>query len=128
MEICYLLAFPDSKPETLEPAEPIKGLKDAPYFQPKHVDLTIPGKENVECARIIFGHMSYVAVAVGNSVTPTNFLGDSGTAGTGPHLHLEVRVPDNTTSSGCRVVDPRIFFGTGAVHLLQMGNAEAKRQ
>jgi hypothetical protein len=39
MEICYLLAFPDPVEKSLEPTEPIRGLKDAPYFQPVDVHL-----------------------------------------------------------------------------------------
>jgi hypothetical protein len=47
MEICYLLAFPDSAPITPQPAEQIKGLKDAPYFQPIDIDLVPLGDETV---------------------------------------------------------------------------------
>lgn len=46
MEICYLLAFPDSE-TTLQPAEQIKGLKDAPYFQPIDIDLVTLGDETL---------------------------------------------------------------------------------
>ncbi|MGH2533446.1 MAG: SpaA isopeptide-forming pilin-related protein [Thermomicrobiales bacterium] len=81
------------------------------YFAPNHVDLNIPGMGG--CAEVIFGHMSEMRVSAGQAVEPGTFLGYSGTAGTGPHLHLEVRVPDASTSSGCRAVDPRIFFGMG---------------
>ncbi len=38
-EICYLLAFPDAGAKTQEPPERIRGLKDAPYFQP--VDIAV---------------------------------------------------------------------------------------
>jgi hypothetical protein len=47
MEICYLLAFPDSKEHTPQPAEQIKGLKDAPYFQPVDIDLVSLGEETL---------------------------------------------------------------------------------
>lgn len=45
-EICYLIAFPDPADESSEPKEQIKGLKDAPYFQPVDVDVRTLG--NVE--------------------------------------------------------------------------------
>lgn len=38
-EICYLLAFPDHAEMSNEPPEQIRGLKDAPYFQP--VDISV---------------------------------------------------------------------------------------
>jgi len=47
MEICYLLAFPDSNEITRQPAEKIKGLKDAPYFQPIDIDLVKLGDETI---------------------------------------------------------------------------------
>jgi hypothetical protein len=47
MEICYLLAFPDNEKSTRQPAEQIKGLKDAPYFQPIDIDLVTIGDETI---------------------------------------------------------------------------------
>ena len=47
MEICYLLAFPDPVETPQQPAEQIKGLKDAPYFQPIDIDLVTLGDETV---------------------------------------------------------------------------------
>lgn len=47
MEICYLLAFPDSDMSTHQPAERIQGLKDAPYFQPIDLDLVTLGEETL---------------------------------------------------------------------------------
>lgn len=47
MEICYLLAFPDSEETTLQPVEQFKGLKDAPYFQPIDIDLVTVGIETI---------------------------------------------------------------------------------
>lgn len=47
MEICYLLAFPDSGGETRQPVEQFKGLKDAPYFQPIDIELTSLGEETL---------------------------------------------------------------------------------
>lgn len=47
MEICYLIAFPDSNEgETVTP-EQFKGLKDAPYFQPVDIELVNLGEETV---------------------------------------------------------------------------------
>ena len=47
MEICYLLAFPDSDEKTHQSTEQFKGLKDAPYFQPIDIDLVTLGEETV---------------------------------------------------------------------------------
>lgn len=48
MEICYLLAFPDSDDGKALPAEQFKGLiKDAPYFQPVDIDLVTLGDETI---------------------------------------------------------------------------------
>ena len=47
MEICYLLAFPDSAETTRQPVEQFKGLKDAPYFQPIDIDLVTVGIETI---------------------------------------------------------------------------------
>ena len=48
MEICYLIAFPDSDDGKAPPAEQFKGLiKDAPYFQPVDIDLVTLGEETL---------------------------------------------------------------------------------
>jgi len=47
MEICYLLAFPDSNEPVPQPAEQIRGLKDAPYFQPVDIDLVTLGEDTL---------------------------------------------------------------------------------
>jgi len=47
MEICYLIAFPDSGESTRQPVEQFKGLKDAPYFQPTDIDLVTVGLETL---------------------------------------------------------------------------------
>lgn len=41
MQICYLLAFPDTESEPGHPGEIIKGLKDAPYFQPVDINVSV---------------------------------------------------------------------------------------
>jgi len=47
MEICYLLAFPDSEDTSSQPIEQFKGLKDAPYFQQIDIDLVTVGIETI---------------------------------------------------------------------------------
>jgi len=48
MEICYLLAFPDSDDGKSPPSEQFKGLiKDAPYFQPVDINLVTLGEETI---------------------------------------------------------------------------------
>ncbi len=47
MEICYLIAFPDSNDNPARVKESIKGLKDAPYFQPVDIDLVSLGEETI---------------------------------------------------------------------------------
>ena len=47
MEICYLLAFPDSDEGKTRSPEQFKGLKDAPYFQPIDIDLVTLGEETI---------------------------------------------------------------------------------
>ncbi len=64
MEICYLLAFPDSAENMRQPAEQIKGLKDAPYFQPIDIDLVTLGAETtvIEGFAIAITRQRYDAV------------------------------------------------------------------
>ncbi|MGE5375780.1 MAG: hypothetical protein ACM3XO_12050 [Bacteroidota bacterium] len=52
MQICYLLAFPDSEVSSQQNREQIKGLKDAPYFQPVDIDLVSLGEETL----LVEGH------------------------------------------------------------------------
>ncbi|MCE7858784.1 MAG: hypothetical protein DYG86_03230 [Chloroflexi bacterium CFX2] len=47
MEICYLIAFPDTETKVAPVKESIKGLKDAPYFQPVDIDVVSLGDETV---------------------------------------------------------------------------------
>ena len=46
-EICYILAFPDPANSTTESKEQIRGLKDAPYFEPIDIDLASLGEETI---------------------------------------------------------------------------------
>lgn len=55
---------------------------------------------------IIMGHMASITVSVGQRVSAGTYVGTSGYAA-GPHLHLEYRIPDSSTSAGQRIVDPR---------------------
>jgi hypothetical protein len=45
MQICYLLAFPDSANAEAPSAEKIKGFKDAPYFQPVDISVETLGQQ-----------------------------------------------------------------------------------
>lgn len=47
MEICYLIAFPDTETKSASVKESIKGLKDAPYFQPVDIDVASLGEETM---------------------------------------------------------------------------------
>lgn len=60
---------------------------------------------------LIIGHMSNITVRVGDRVNPGMFVGASGSAGTGAHIHVEYRTRDSSTASGWRVVDPRQALG-----------------
>jgi hypothetical protein len=51
-EICYIIAFPDSANETSTPAEQIRGLKDAPYFQPVDIDVRTLGQVEVQAGGV----------------------------------------------------------------------------
>ncbi|GAB1469774.1 hypothetical protein MASR2M66_06510 [Chloroflexota bacterium] len=47
MEVCYLIAFPDAASKAAPIKESIRGLKDAPYFQPVDIDLVSLGDETL---------------------------------------------------------------------------------
>ena len=67
----------------------------------------------------ILGHMQEIDVHVGDMVKPGDFVGYSGSAGTGPHVHIEYRQLDpygagtgpGQTDSGYIAIDPSIAFG-----------------
>jgi hypothetical protein len=46
-QICYLLCFPDPVERSAEPPEQIRGLKDAPYFQPVDISVRTLGQAQV---------------------------------------------------------------------------------
>jgi hypothetical protein len=47
-EICYLLCFPDPVEKSPGPPEQIRGLKDAPYFQPVDISVKTLGQAEVQ--------------------------------------------------------------------------------
>jgi hypothetical protein len=51
-EICYLLAFPDPGEERAASLELIKGLKDAPYFQPVDIHVESLGTDRFEIEQV----------------------------------------------------------------------------
>lgn len=51
-EICYLLAFPDPVEAAAAPKEQIRGLKDAPYFQPVDIDVRTLGQIEVQAGGV----------------------------------------------------------------------------
>jgi hypothetical protein len=51
-EICYILAFPDPAEESIEPKEQIRGLKDAPYFQPVDIDVRTLGQVEAQAGGV----------------------------------------------------------------------------
>jgi murein DD-endopeptidase MepM/ murein hydrolase activator NlpD len=59
---------------------------------------------------LILGHMSNIALKVGDRVSPGMFAGLSGYPD-GPHVHVEYRTPSKTTSSGWQALDPRTALG-----------------
>ncbi len=61
-------------------------------------------------AHVILGHMTKIDLWVGQSVSKGQAAGLSGTMN-GPHVHIEVRVPDGNFASGFRTVDPMKYFG-----------------
>jgi hypothetical protein len=46
-QVCYLLCFPDPVEKSSEPMEQIRGLKDAPYFQPVDISVRTLGQAQV---------------------------------------------------------------------------------
>lgn len=61
--------------------------------------------------QLIIGHMSNISLQVGQRVNPGMFVGRSGSAGSGAHVHIEYRTRDSSTASGWRVLDPRQALG-----------------
>lgn len=47
-QICYILCFPDPVEKASEPPEQIRGLKDAPYFQPVDISVRTLGQARVQ--------------------------------------------------------------------------------
>lgn len=59
---------------------------------------------------LIFGHMKYISFRPNQTVYGGNYLGLSGIAGSGAHVHMEYRIRDSSTTSGWRSVDPRQYL------------------
>ena len=47
-QICYVLCFPDAVEKSTEPPEQIRGLKDAPYFQPVDISVRTLGQAQIQ--------------------------------------------------------------------------------
>jgi murein DD-endopeptidase MepM/ murein hydrolase activator NlpD len=62
---------------------------------------------------VILGHSASANVQPGQRVNAGQMVATSGGM-FGAHTHLEVRVPDSSTASGYRIVDPRTVLGGGA--------------
>jgi len=58
---------------------------------------------------LLLGHMQRIYFSPGQPVTGGMPLGLSGTAGSGPHVHFEYRIP-GPTSTGWQAVDPRQYL------------------
>jgi murein DD-endopeptidase MepM/ murein hydrolase activator NlpD len=58
---------------------------------------------------LVLGHMHKIEVKVGDHVTAGQYVGLSGEEN-GPHVHVEYRIPDSSTVSGERLVDPRDYL------------------
>jgi hypothetical protein len=86
----------------------------SPYFD----DWNRPNAENAgelrletpDGTHIILGHMSRIDLWEGQWVETSDWSGLSGYAN-GDHVHIEVRVRDNSFASGYRTVDPAEYFG-----------------
>ena len=86
----------------------------SPYFE----DENNPWAENTgelrletpDGTHIILGHMSRIDLWEGQSVDMSDWSGLSGYAN-GAHVHIEVRVRDDSFASGYRTVDPAEYFG-----------------
>ncbi len=52
-EICYLLAFPDRVESSSQPMDHIRGLKDAPYFQPVDISVRTLGQATTQIGDIL---------------------------------------------------------------------------
>lgn len=72
----------------------------------------------------IYGHLWQNFVRPGQRVTAGQELGLSGEQtikgtmtpdGSGPHLHFEMRIPDSSTSSGYRAIDPTNYLAKQGV-------------
>lgn len=84
------------------------------YFQNDGGDYQGAGELRIQLTNgdiIIFGHMSNIAVRPGQQINLIGtYLGETGTAGSGAHLHLEYRKVGNCPDGYC-AIDPRNVIG-----------------
>lgn len=64
--------------------------------------------------RLVLGHTHRSYVTAGKDYAAGAHVADSGTAGTGGHVHVELRFPADNTGSGSIMGDPSLYFGLGA--------------
>ena len=57
--------------------------------------------------RLWLGHMAAIHVSVGDRINAGQYVGLSGYAGTGDHLHLEYQIPSHKWGGDFEAVDPR---------------------
>lgn len=62
--------------------------------------------------QLILGHNSQINVRPGDRVNPGQLVALSGSAN-GDHVHIELRIPDRSTPSGWRIVNPADYFNVG---------------
>lgn len=75
---------------------------------------------------IIFGHMSTANVQVGQRINAGQPVGGVGGMN-GSHVHLEYRIPDPSTPSGWRIVDPTPYVSGASVQGASMGQGEMQQ-
>jgi murein DD-endopeptidase MepM/ murein hydrolase activator NlpD len=105
------------------PGEVIISGGSGSYTNVTGVNASDSGEVRVRLANgdvIIFGHLSALNVRVGQMIPAGTNVGLSGYPDS-PHLHLEVRVPDNSRPNKLRAVDPREYLGGGFSGHLQSG-------
>lgn len=80
----------------------------------------------------IYGHLWQNFVRPGQRVTAGEELGLSGEQtvpgtltpdGSGPHLHFELRIPDSSTSSGYRAIDPTPYLSKSGVRAMSFAGS-----
>jgi murein DD-endopeptidase MepM/ murein hydrolase activator NlpD len=93
-------------------------------------DLSSCGAGRVEMrladnSRLILGHCSQALVGVGAQVAAGTPIAKSGRAGTGDHVHIELRVPNAGCTSGYEVIDRKPLLTGATVHTFVVGDTLA---